>query len=84
MGQSYDIWDVNVEDEYHEEHREPSRRAGGGGDRLVPGRVAKVTIEEALGKVFGKYDSVALGSAVAVIAGAPGLLGHVDPVDQGR
>ena len=70
MGQSYDIWDVNVEDEYHEEHREPSRRAGGGGDRLVPGRVAKVTIEEALGKVFGKYDSVALGSAVAVIAGA--------------
>lgn len=67
-GERHDIWNVNVEDVYHEEHR-GTRGAGRGGDRLVPGRVAGMTIEAALGQVFAKYDPVALGSAVGSVAG---------------
>jgi len=68
MGENHDIWDVNVEDDYHEEQRELGSAAGGG-DRLVPGRTAKPTFEEALSEIFAKYDSVALGSAVGSVAG---------------
>jgi hypothetical protein len=60
---------VNVEDDYHEEHRELSSAAAGGGDHLVPGRITKPTIEEALAEIFAKYDSVALGSALGSVAG---------------
>jgi hypothetical protein len=67
MGDNHNIWDVNVEDDYHEEHREVSSAAGG--DRLVPGRIAKPTMEETLSEIFAKYDAVALGSAIGSIAG---------------
>ena len=70
IGERHDIWDVNVEDDYHEAHRGTRGAGTAGGDRLVPGRVARVTIEDALGQVFATYDSVALGSAVGVVAGA--------------
>jgi protoporphyrinogen oxidase len=68
MGDNHDIWDVNVEDDYHEEHRELSSAAGGG-ERLVSGQIAKPTIDEALAEIFAKFDSVALGSAVGSVAG---------------
>ena len=68
MGDNHNIWDVNVEDDYHEERREVSSAAAGG-DRLVPGQVAKPSIEETLSEIFAKYDAVALGSAVGSIAG---------------
>jgi protoporphyrinogen oxidase len=70
IGESYDIWDVNVEADYHEEHREPDSEAGAAGDRLVPERIAQTTLQEALGQVFAKYDPVALGTAVGSVAGA--------------
>ena len=70
IGESHDIWDVNVEDDYHEVHSGTRGAATAGGDRLVPRRVDKATIEEALARVFANYDSVALGSAVGVVAGA--------------
>jgi protoporphyrinogen oxidase len=69
MGENRNIWDVNVEDDYHEEHREVSSAASSGGDRLVPGRVARPSLDEALGEVFAKYDAVALGSAIGAVAG---------------
>jgi protoporphyrinogen oxidase len=72
MGENRNIWDVNVEDDYHEEHREVSSAASSGGDRLVPGRVARPSLDEALGEVFAKYDAFALGSAIGSVAG--GLL----------
>jgi hypothetical protein len=68
MGENHDIWDVNVEDDYHEEQPELGSAAGGG-DRLVPGRITKPTFEKALSEIFAKYDSVALGSAVGSVAG---------------
>jgi protoporphyrinogen oxidase len=68
IGQDHDIWDVNVEDDYHEEHR----LAAASGDRLTPGRVAKPSLGEALAQVFAKFDPVALGAAVGLNAG--GLL----------
>jgi hypothetical protein len=48
--------------------------AAGGGDRLVPGRAARPTLEEALAEIFAKYDAVALGSAVGSVAGILALL----------
>ena len=69
IGERHDIWDVNVEGDYHEEDRGTHGAVTGGGDRLVPGRVARTTIEDALGQVFATYDSVALGTAVGLVAG---------------
>ena len=69
MGENHDIWDVNVEDDYHEEQRKVSGAADSGGDRLVPGRIPKPTIDDALSEIFAKYDPVALGSAIGAVAG---------------
>lgn len=69
-GAGYDIWDVNVEDNYHEGQRSSDRRVRTGGDRLVPGRVAGRSLKDDLEMVFAKYDPVALGGAVGTIAGA--------------
>jgi len=68
MGENHDIWDVNVEDDYHEEQRKVSGAAGGG-DRLVPARIPKPAIDEALSEIFARYDPVALGSAIGAVAG---------------
>jgi hypothetical protein len=68
MGENHDIWDVNVEDDYHEEQRKVSGAAGGG-DRLVPARIPKPAIDEALSEIFARYDPVALGSAIGAAAG---------------
>ncbi|MFN2384503.1 MAG: NAD(P)/FAD-dependent oxidoreductase, partial [Gemmatimonadota bacterium] len=62
-GAAHDIWAVNVDATYHEAADE----------RLVPERVAEPTLEELLASAFARYDPVALGLAVAVVAAA-GLL----------
>lgn len=69
-GDRYDVWDVNVEGDYHEEHGDRGETTVAGGDRLVPGRVAQPSLEDALGQVFAKYDPAALGLSVGVVAGA--------------
>ncbi len=67
----HDVWDVNVDAEYHEEVRANDKQAGG--DRLVPARAEDATIEELIRDAFARYDAVALGSATGLVAGI-GLL----------
>jgi protoporphyrinogen oxidase len=63
-----DVWDVNVDAEYHEEVRADAQ-SGASGDRRVPGRVADEAIDELIRDVFARYDAVALGGAVGVVTG---------------
>jgi protoporphyrinogen oxidase len=70
-GESYDLWSVNVEEEYHEESAEASTR---GGDPLVPGRVETSPVEDLLRSVFARFDPVALGTAFATVGGTAVLL----------
>lgn len=57
-GSPCDVWDVNVEQEYHEG---PALA----GDRLVPARV-ELAVQEA----FARYDPRALAAAMACVLGA--------------
>ena len=64
LGQNHDVWEVNVEQEYHEEvQKKPVT------DRLVPERVSGPTVEELVLSAFARYDSVALGVAVGTVGG---------------
>jgi protoporphyrinogen oxidase len=68
-GESHDIWNVNVEADYHEEiGSEEAGRASHGGDPAVPQR-AEVGLEEALRGAFARYDEVALGVAIGAVLG---------------
>ncbi len=62
VGASYDIWDVNVEPEYHEEVRH-------GRDRFVPRPIAEMQTREWIEQAFGRYDPVALGVALGTVFG---------------
>ena len=66
-GADYDIWDVNVEDEYHEEQRKPA--SGATGDRLVPQPVALPPLAQRIREVYARFDEVALGVAFGSVAG---------------
>jgi protoporphyrinogen oxidase len=66
-GGHYDIWDVNVEEEYHEEQR--TSVSGPGGDRLVPQAVTAPPLEQRIREVFARIDEVALGVAIGTVAG---------------
>ncbi len=70
LGESHDVWEVNVEQEYHEEKRDGE--AAGKGDRLVPGRVPERDLEGLVESAFARYDPVALGAALSVV-GALGM-----------
>jgi protoporphyrinogen oxidase len=78
----YDVWDVNVEDEYHEEVLQ-EERTGAGGDRMVPQRAADASIEELIVDLFARYDAFALGGAVGLISGLGLLLATVLLLLQG-
>jgi protoporphyrinogen oxidase len=68
-GADYDVWSVNVEDEYHEEKRaEVEKRALVEG-RLTPSIAAEETLEDVLAAAFARYDSLALGLALAIVSG---------------
>jgi len=69
------IWDVNVESAYHEEIREDEGTRSG--DRLVPARAGRPTIEDLLRAAFARYDPIALGGAVGTVAGLGLLLATV-------
>ncbi|MDX1643172.1 MAG: NAD(P)/FAD-dependent oxidoreductase [Thermoanaerobaculia bacterium] len=74
-GQSYDLWSVNVEQEYHEEivdedgggETEATAGSGASGERLVPRRIDEPTLEELVESVFARYDRVALGVAIGSV-----------------
>ncbi len=59
LRERHDLWAVNVDQEYHEEGREPPEAE----------RVA-AAVHSALARVFNKLDTVALGLATAGVAGA--------------
>jgi protoporphyrinogen oxidase len=67
LGAAHDVWDVNVEQEYHEEIKEGEAKAASG-DRAVPETVELdplVVLQEA----FARYDPIALGISLAVVFG---------------
>ena len=70
-GAQHDVWDVNVDEEYHEEIRET------GGDRLVPSEASSRIETDALAEIFARYDPVALGGAVGSIAALMLLLATI-------
>lgn len=70
VGESHDIWDVNVEGDYHEAGQRKAGAAAGGGDRLVPRRDRTTALDDVLDEVFATYDPVALGTAVGSVAAA--------------
>ncbi len=65
--QVHDVWDVNVDAAYHEEVRANDNQRPG--DRLVPERLGDPTIEELIRNAFARYDAVALGGAIGLVAG---------------
>ncbi len=63
-GESYDLWSVNVDQEYLEEATDET---AGYGERLVPGEVESQGLEQVLASAFvARFDAVALGAALAV------------------
>jgi hypothetical protein len=71
-GESHDVWSVNVEGDYHEEIRAGARGATNG-DRETPASAPARLVEDLLREAFARYDAVALGGAVGIVA-AIGLL----------
>lgn len=64
--QVHDVWNVNLDDEYHEEKETDAK--GATGERLVPQRV-QLNPATLLAEAFAKYDPVALGAACGVLEG---------------
>jgi protoporphyrinogen oxidase len=66
-GGNYDVWKVNVEEEYLEEAgaRESTSISG---DRLIPQRLEQGRAAQALREAFARYDAIALGVALAIPA----------------
>jgi len=65
-GAKHDVWAVNVEADYHEHERPPD--AGGG--RRTPEAPRGLDAEALMREVFARFDAVAMGGAVATVAGA--------------
>jgi len=78
----YDVWDVNVEDDYHEEVKS-GESISTSGDRAVPGRVSDQDLLELVREAFARYDAVALGASLGVVAGAGLFLATVALLVQG-
>ncbi len=64
-GETHDVWAVNVEQQYHEEVADDSRRVE---DRLTPERLKRPELEELVGQAFARFDPIALGTALGSIA----------------
>jgi hypothetical protein len=65
-GEDHDVWDVNVDSEYHE----AGKGASAGGERAMPEAARRPSLEEVLGRAFARYDPVALGAAVGSVLAA--------------
>ncbi len=70
MGEQYDVWSVNTEQEYHEEVRTTPVVTA---DRLAPTRARQEASqgpspEEIISAVFAEIDPVALGIAVGTVS----------------
>jgi protoporphyrinogen oxidase len=63
-GEKLDIWDINTEDEYHEEGTRLRS-----GERLVPQTVQAADPRTVLQVAFARYDPLALGVALSAVFG---------------
>ena len=59
-GQSHDVWEVNVDQAYHEETTE----------RQTPAASTPSDLEKLISDAFARYDPLALGTAIGVLNGA--------------
>lgn len=66
VGSKFDVWDVNVDGEYHEESRKSDLRPR---ERLVAVRVDRKLDAELIKSIFAYYDPVALGVSVGIVFG---------------
>ncbi len=69
LGERYDVWDVNVEADYHEEVTKEGAQARGG-DRLVPARVENDPLLDIVERSFARYDALALGTSFGTVLGS--------------
>ncbi|MFQ5698078.1 MAG: NAD(P)/FAD-dependent oxidoreductase [Myxococcota bacterium] len=74
-GASYDIWSVNVDQDYHEEEHAVAGAASVSGERAVPIVASQTERREAawaraVREAFARYDPIALGAALAAVGGA--------------
>ena len=77
MGESLDLWSVNVEQDYHEEmtKEEEERQRDYAKLHATQPRVpiplaGEAALEEALTRVFARTDKLALGGTVGIISGS--------------
>ena len=81
LGASHDIWEVNVDDEYHETAEDSSKEAvthkDRGGDRLVPERLEPDFAMRAIGEAYAHYDARALGMALGSVVGGVLFFGTI-------
>jgi len=71
-GGHFDVWSVNVEQEYHEEKRAAASRPAAQrptAQRLVPRRAEEAGLQALIDSTFARYDQLALGAAVGLVAG---------------
>ena len=69
-GAAHDVWDVNVEEDYHEEKREKVPADAGSG-RAVPLPLSRENeLTRMVIQAFARYDAVALGTAVGIVSGS--------------
>ena len=71
-GETYDVWAVNVEKEYHEDGEHESTATG---ERLTPKRLEPAgrtehSFDEVIDEFFARLDPVALGVAVGIVCGS--------------
>ena len=64
-GASHDVWAVNVESDYHEQER----AAAPAGGRAAPEAPRGLDSATLMREVFARFDPVAMGGAVATVAG---------------
>jgi protoporphyrinogen oxidase len=64
VGETHDVWAVNVEQQYHEEVADGARRVE---DRLTPKRLELSELEDLVRQAFARFDPVALGTAVGSV-----------------
>jgi len=73
LGANHDVWEVNVEEEYHEEVQDETQKdlthKDRGGDRLVPQRLEVDYAMRAIENAYARYDPKALGAALGLVIG---------------
>ena len=69
-GANYDIWNVNVDQSYHEVVEKGEQGITPlKSDRLIPEPTPTVNIEALIESAFAQYDARALGTAIGIVCG---------------